>query len=61
MVVSLLVILNKRKSQKIYKPVDVHFVTNIVGKSTSLASMWNIVNQLGKHDFSCGLIFLVGS
>ena len=54
MVVSLLVILNKRKSQKIYKPVDVHFLTNIVGKITSLASMWNIVNQLGKHDFSCG-------
>ena len=34
--------------------IDVHSVTNVVGKSISSISMWNIVNQLGKHDFSCG-------
>ena len=33
MVENLLVILNKRRSQKIYKSIDVHFVTNIVGES----------------------------
>ena len=34
--------------------LDVHYVTNAVGESISTATMWNIVNQLGKHDFSCG-------
>ena len=35
--------------------VDVHSVTN-VGESISSITMYNIVNQLGKHNFSCGLI-----
>ena len=29
-------------------------------ETVSSISMWNIVNQLGKHDFLGGLIFLVG-
>ena len=49
---SLLEILTKRRSQTFYKPVDVHFVTNVVGESISSISMWNIVNQLDKHNFS---------
>ena len=60
MVESLLEILTKRRSQSFYKPVDVHSVTNAKGGIVSSISMWNIVNQLGKHNISCGLIFLVG-
>ena len=26
---------------------------NAVGESVSSVTMWNIVNQLGKHEFSC--------
>ena len=32
---------------------SVHYVANAVGESISSVTMWNIVNQLGKHDFSC--------
>ena len=56
MVESLLEILTKRRSQVFYKPVDVHSVTNAIGESISSITMWNIVNQLGKFDFSCGLV-----
>ena len=38
-------------SQTFYKPMDAQCVTNILGKSVSSISMWNIVNQLGKYDF----------
>ena len=27
-------------------------LTSVVGESISSVTMWNIVNQLGKHDFS---------
>ena len=60
MVKSLLEILTKRRSQTFYKPIDVHPMENIVGESISSITIWNIVNQVGKHDFSCGQIFLVG-
>ena len=57
MVESLLEILTKRRrSQALYKPVDVHSVTNAIGESISSIRSWNIVNQLGKNDFSCGSI-----
>ena len=56
MVESLLEILTKRRSQVFYKPVDVHSVTNAIGESISSITMWNIVNQLGKFDFSCGSV-----
>ena len=36
--------------------MDVHYVTNAVGESTSSVTMWNIVNQLGRHGFSCGAV-----
>ena len=42
-------ILTKKRSQTFYKLMDVHSMTNVVGKSISSVSMWNIVNQLGKH------------
>ena len=32
--------------------INVHHVTNAVGESIFSATMWNIVNQLGKHDLS---------
>ena len=50
---------NKRRSDTFCKPVDVHSVTNVVGESISSITMGDIANQLGKHDFSCGWIFLV--
>ena len=28
-------------------------VTNVLGESIFSATMWHIVNQLGKHGFSC--------
>ena len=59
MVGSLLKILTKRKSYSFYKPIDVHSVTNAKGEIIFSIGMWDIVNQLDKHDFSSGLIFLV--
>ena len=60
MVESLLEILSKRRSRTFYKPTDVQSVTNVVDEIISSISIWIIVNQLGKHDFSCGQIFRVG-
>ena len=37
--------INQKKKSDIYKPVDVHFVTNVVGESISSIRKWNIVNQ----------------
>ena len=51
---SLLETLTKRRSQTFYKPIDVHSVRNGVGESISSISIWNIVNELGKHVFSYG-------
>ena len=45
----------KKKADVSQYPVDVHSVTN-VGESISSIAMYNIVNQLGKHDFSCGSV-----
>ena len=42
------------KSDLLHAYIDVHSVTNAVGESISSISKWKIVNQLGKHDFSCG-------
>ena len=39
--------------------MDVHYLTNAVGESTSSASMWDIVNQLGKHNFLMVRLFLL--
>ena len=56
MVESLPEILNKRRIQAFFKPVDLHFVTNAIGKTTSSVNFWNIVNQLGQYDFPCGSV-----
>ena len=53
MLESLVKILTKRTSQEFYKPVDVHSVMNAIGKTISSISIWNIVNQLDKYNFSC--------
>ena len=52
MVENLLEILTKEKSRKFHMPLDAYIVTNVEGKSISSITMWNIVNQLGKRDFS---------
>ena len=36
--------------------MNVHYVTNAAGENISLVTMWNIVYQLGKYDFSCGAV-----
>ena len=49
MVESLLEILTKRRSQIFHSVTD-------VGESVSSITMYNIVNQLCEHDFSCGSV-----
>ena len=50
-------VINKGRelTRNIYQPVDVHFVTHIVGECLSSITMRNILNQLSQHDFSRGL------
>ena len=50
-------ILTKR-SQNFCKSVDTHSVTNAIGKSILSISIWNIVNQSGKYNFSCGSVVI---
>ena len=40
--------------------IVVNPVANAMGIALSSMNMWNIVNQFGKHDFSCRLFFAVG-
>ena len=42
----------KKKSDVLQQPIDVHSVANVVGESISLCGTF-IMNQLRKHDFSC--------
>ena len=47
--------INQNKKSVVWQqPVDFHFMKNVAGESISSVTMWNIVNQLGEHDFSCG-------
>ena len=46
--------INQKRLTIVY--IDAHSVKNTVDESISSVIMWNIVNQLGKHDFSCGLV-----
>ena len=51
---NLLEILTKRRSQVFYNSLyRCPLCDNAVGESISSVTMWNIVNELGKHDFSC--------
>ena len=52
-VLAILTINQKKKS-------DVLCDKCAAGEGISTISKWNIVNQLGKHDLSCGYVFLVG-
>ena len=56
MVETLLEILSKRR-RMFYKPIDIHSVTDKEGEDISSISMRIIVNELGKHNFSCGRFF----
>ena len=40
------------------KPADVHSVANAIGESASSRSIWSIVNQLSKYNFSCGSVII---
>ena len=51
MVESLIEISTKRRSQALYRFIDVHDVTNVIGEGISSISMRNIVNKFGKYDF----------
>ena len=53
LVENLLEILTKRRIWKFYNSLDVYYLTNAAGELISQITMWNMVNQLGKHDFSC--------
>ena len=44
----------KKNSDILQQLIDVQPVTNVVGESIFAITMWIIVNQIGKHDFSCG-------
>ena len=50
----LLEILTRRRSETFYEPLDLQSVTNAVGEGIYSTGQWNIVNELSKHDFSCG-------
>ena len=52
MVQNLLETLTKGRSQVFFKSIDLQFMTNAIGEGISAIRKWNIVNQLGKHDFS---------
>ena len=49
-------VLTRNITQTFYKPVDVHSMTNAIAESTSSINTWNMVNQSGKYDFSCGSV-----
>ena len=53
LVENLLEILTKRRTWKFYNSLDVYYLTHAAGELISQITMWNMVNQLGKHDFSC--------
>ena len=44
--------INQKKKSNVLQ-LDVHYLANAVGERISSITMWDIVNQLGKHDFSC--------
>lgn len=46
--------ISKKKKPDVYTPIDVHSMTNAINESVSSIMMWNIVNRVGMHDFSCG-------
>ena len=46
----------KTKSDVLQQPIDIQPVANVVDESISSKTMRIIVNQIGKHDFSCGLV-----
>ena len=41
---------NKKKNLGV---IHIHFVINDIGKNSSSKTMWNIMNQVGKHSFCC--------
>ena len=46
--------INQQKNLEVLQQsIDVYYLTNAAGELISQITMWNMVNQLGKHDFSC--------
>ena len=54
MVERFLEILNIKRSQMFHKPIDLHTLTDALGEGIYSISKQDILNQLGKHNFSCG-------
>ena len=46
----------KKKSDILQLPINVHAVTNVAGKSISSITIYDIVNHSGKHNFCCGSV-----
>ena len=44
----------KKKSEDLQ--LGAHYLTNAVGERISPITMWNVMNQLGNHDFPCVLV-----
>ena len=42
----------QKKLGILHQSTDVHYLTNAVDEIISSITMWNTVNQFGKHDFS---------
>ena len=59
MLKSLLEILTIKRIQTFYRSIDLHSVANAVRERIFSTTKWNIVNQLGKHNFPCGYIFFL--
>ena len=49
-------IIKKKKQDVLQACRCLHSVTNAKDESISSISIWNIVNQLGKYNFCCGLV-----
>ena len=49
-------ITQKKKSDILQQAADFHSQTNVVGLNISSIIIWSIVNQTGKHGFSCGSV-----
>ena len=59
MVENLLKMLDKKKTDVLQKPVNIHLMTNFVGESISSVTCGiSVVKQLGKRYFSCDILLL---
>ena len=48
--------INQMKKPDVLQACSIHSMTNAIGESISSIRIWNIVNKVGKYDFSCGSV-----